>query len=188
VSNATHSGPLDGPLPTLVDVAHRAGVSRATASRVVNGVPTVSPDSRRRVQRAVAELGYVPNTAAASLVTRRSGQVALVVCGKPAESDAVLALTVRGVTAELAAARLSCLINVVPPDKEMTEVGRQLRTAGVDGAIVVADRRPGPLCDLLDSVGVPVATVSGRSIAADPGDADRAMRAHARRIVAHLAN
>lgn len=60
--------------PTLADVASLAGVSRATASRVVNDLPTVSADTRRRVQRAVAALGYVPDAAAVALARRRGGR------------------------------------------------------------------------------------------------------------------
>ena len=60
------------PSATLEEVAHAAGVSRATVSRVVNGSPKVSPDVRRSVEREIARLGYVPNRAARSLVTRRS--------------------------------------------------------------------------------------------------------------------
>jgi DNA-binding LacI/PurR family transcriptional regulator len=65
--------------PTLVEVAARAGVSRATVSRVVNGSPRVSPQVRALVQRAIADLGYVPNRAARSLVTRRTDSIALVI-------------------------------------------------------------------------------------------------------------
>ena len=65
--------------PTLEQVALRAGVSRATASRVVNGSPRVAPDIQEAVRKAIAELGYFPNTAARSLVTQRTGLYALVV-------------------------------------------------------------------------------------------------------------
>ncbi|GAA5768582.1 HTH-type transcriptional regulator MalR [Streptosporangium roseum] len=64
--------------PTLEKVAARAGVSRATASRVVNGSTRVAPQIREAVNRAVEELGYVPNQAARSLVTQRADSIALV--------------------------------------------------------------------------------------------------------------
>jgi DNA-binding LacI/PurR family transcriptional regulator len=66
------------PPATLDMVASRAGVSRATASRVVNGLTSVDPKIRDRVIRAVSELGYVPNQAARSLVTHRSDSFGLV--------------------------------------------------------------------------------------------------------------
>src|SRR6187549_3231841 len=65
--------------PTLDQVAARAGVGRGTVSRVVNGSPQVSPEAREAVQRAIDELGYVPNRAARALVTQRTDSVALVV-------------------------------------------------------------------------------------------------------------
>ena len=58
--------------PTLEDVASRAGVSRATASRVVNGSQSVEPELIARVRTAVEELNYVPNLAARALMTRRA--------------------------------------------------------------------------------------------------------------------
>ncbi|RYJ29315.1 transcriptional regulator [Streptomyces sp. L-9-10] len=67
--------------PTLEDVARAAGVSRATVSRVVNGVRNVDPVIQESVRQAVATTGYTPNRAARSLVTRRTDAIALVVSG-----------------------------------------------------------------------------------------------------------
>jgi LacI family transcriptional regulator len=64
---------------TVQDVARRAGVSPMTVSRVVNASPRVSPETRRRVERAIAELGYVPNRLARGLIRRRSGALGLIV-------------------------------------------------------------------------------------------------------------
>ena len=61
--------------PTLDDVARAAGVSRATASRVINGAVPVSRPATEAVRKAVAMLGYRPNVAARALVTRRVGAV-----------------------------------------------------------------------------------------------------------------
>lgn len=62
----------NGRLPRLEDVAEVAGVSHQTVSRVVNNHPNVSKATREKVEAAIAELGYRRNTAARSLVTRRS--------------------------------------------------------------------------------------------------------------------
>ncbi|MGX9898921.1 LacI family DNA-binding transcriptional regulator [Arthrobacter sp. SA17] len=59
-------------LPRLEDVAELAGVSHQTVSRVVNNHPNVSKATRARVEVAISELGYRRNSAARSLVTRRS--------------------------------------------------------------------------------------------------------------------
>ena len=71
------SAPANG--YTLEDVAARAGVSRATASRVINGGRRVAAPTRQAVEAAIAELGYTPNRAARSLAANRSDTVALVV-------------------------------------------------------------------------------------------------------------
>ncbi len=73
--------------PTLEDVARAAGVSRATVSRVVNGVRNVDPAIQEAVRRAVSVTGYTPNRAARSLVTRRADAIALVVSGAGVEPE-----------------------------------------------------------------------------------------------------
>lgn len=62
---------LEGASRALVmsDVAARAGVSHQTVSRVINGHPNVAPHTRERVEQAIRELGYRPNSAARALVT-----------------------------------------------------------------------------------------------------------------------
>jgi DNA-binding LacI/PurR family transcriptional regulator len=62
----------------LSDVAVHAGVSHQTVSRVVNGSPHVSPETRERVETAIAELGYRPNIAARALVTGSTRTIGLV--------------------------------------------------------------------------------------------------------------
>ncbi|MEV0150710.1 MULTISPECIES: LacI family DNA-binding transcriptional regulator [unclassified Nonomuraea] len=64
---------------TLRDVAELAGVSPRTVSNVVNGYAHVKPETREKVERAIAELGYRPNALARNLANGRSGQIAVVV-------------------------------------------------------------------------------------------------------------
>ena len=64
---------------TIQDVAHRAGVSAMTVSRVVNNQARVALATRQRVQQAIKELGYVPNGLARGLLQGRSRTIALVV-------------------------------------------------------------------------------------------------------------
>ncbi len=66
-------------MATIRDVAQRAGVSTMTVSRVLNNSGYVSADARTRVEAAVAELGYVPNTLGVSLRFKRTQTLALVV-------------------------------------------------------------------------------------------------------------
>ena len=66
-------------MPTISDVAKRAGVSPATVSRVMQGAKNVSPATRERVEEAIEELGYVPSAVAQSLRSKRTRSLALVV-------------------------------------------------------------------------------------------------------------
>jgi LacI family transcriptional regulator len=66
-------------VPTISDVAKRAGVSPATVSRVIRGAQNVHPATRKKVERAIEELGYVPSAVAQSLRSKRTRSLALVV-------------------------------------------------------------------------------------------------------------
>lgn len=57
---------------TLEQIAKLAGVSRSTASRVINDHPSVRPEVRERVWQVIREQGYQPDPAARSLASRRS--------------------------------------------------------------------------------------------------------------------
>lgn len=64
--------------PVMADVARLAGVSHQTVSRVVNGQNNLRPETRERVQQAIRQLGYRPNSAARALVTRRSATIGVI--------------------------------------------------------------------------------------------------------------
>ena len=65
-------------MPTIRDVAKRAGVAPITASRVINNTGYASEDVRRRVRQAADELGYTPNAVARSLRSNQTHTLALV--------------------------------------------------------------------------------------------------------------
>jgi LacI family transcriptional regulator len=66
-------------MPTVLDVAKRAGVSPITVSRVINNSGYISVKTRDKVLAAIQELGYVPNTLARGLRSKRTHTLALVV-------------------------------------------------------------------------------------------------------------
>ena len=66
-------------MPTVLDVAKRAGVAPITVSRVINNSGYISQATRERVEAAAKELGYVPNTIARGLRSKRTMTLALVV-------------------------------------------------------------------------------------------------------------
>ena len=188
--------------PTLEQVAALAGVSRATVSRVVNGSPKVSPVVRAQVERAVAKLGYVPNRAARSLVTRRADSVALVVSEPHARffSEPFFAGMVRGVSAALAETGVQLLLLIAqgPPDRGRLE--RYVVGGHVDGVLLASLHGDDPLPGTLERAGVPAVLVgrpAGRGGPGTPGgppvnraapasyvDADN--RGGARKAVDHL--
>src|SRR5829696_5200830 len=66
---------------TIKDVARVSGVSSMTVSRVINGGNRVRPETRQRVERAIADLGYVPSRLARGLIRQKTGTLALIVRG-----------------------------------------------------------------------------------------------------------
>jgi LacI family transcriptional regulator len=66
-------------MPTVLDVAKRAGVSPITVSRVINNSGYISAETKTRVEVAIKEIGYVPNTLARGLRSKRTNTLALVV-------------------------------------------------------------------------------------------------------------
>ena len=72
---------------TSLDIAHRAGVSQATVSRVLRGSPLVNAETRRRVEDAVRELNYKVDRHASSLRTQRSGTLALLLFEDPTPDE-----------------------------------------------------------------------------------------------------
>ena len=174
---------------TLDRVAREAGVSRATVSRVVNGSPKVSPDVRRTVERAVARLGYVPNPAARSLVTRRSDSVGLIIT-EPASrlfDDPFFPRLLRGISAELSTRSLQ-LVLLMPEDSAAEQrLQRYLAAGHVDGVILVSLHGDDPLPAHLQAHRVPM-VIGGRppaGVEASYVDVDN--REAARAAVRHLA-
>jgi LacI family transcriptional regulator len=78
---------------TIRQVASKAGVSAMTVSRVINDSPRVSDDTRRRVEAAIAELGYVPNQLARGLIRQKTGAIGVIV---PDVANPFFTLVVRG--------------------------------------------------------------------------------------------
>lgn len=68
-------------MPTMKDVALLAGVSHGTVSNVINGAKSVSVEKANRVEEAMKELGYVPNSFARSLKTNKTMQVSVILPG-----------------------------------------------------------------------------------------------------------
>ena len=117
---------------SMATVAARAGVSGQTVSRVVNGSPRVDPQTRARVEAAMAELGYRPHRAARALRTGRSHTLGLVVTTLATVGNSRMLQA----TAEAAADRGYALTVVTAADGVEAAFTR-LADQGVDGALVL---------------------------------------------------
>jgi DNA-binding LacI/PurR family transcriptional regulator len=159
----TDRGETNGRGVTLEQVARVAGVSRATVSRVVNGNPKVGPDVRRSVERAVDRLGYVPNPAARSLVTRKSQSIALVIA-EPAGrvfEDPFFPRLLHGIGAALSSRELQLVLLMPQSPHEERRAERYLTAGHVDGALLVSLHGNDPLPKAVAGRGIPV-VVGGR--------------------------
>ena len=72
-------------MATMLDVSIRAGVSKATVSRVLNGTGQVKESTRQQVFKAMEELGYRPNFLARSLANQTSNSIGLVMIRRSAK-------------------------------------------------------------------------------------------------------
>ncbi len=149
--------------PTLADVAQLAGVSSATASRVLTGSARVRPQTRRRVEEAMASLGYVRNRAARSADSRRAGSIAFVVCEENVKffADPFFARLLWGVSKELSSVDLQLVLLTLHSPRECQTVSRYLRSGHVDGALFVSMH--GRLPFDLASLGIPL-VLCGRPV------------------------
>ena len=68
---------LEDRMVSIKDVAKQAGVAISTVSKVLNNYPNVSEETKKKVNQAVADLNFVPNSVAAALSSKQSGRVAL---------------------------------------------------------------------------------------------------------------
>ena len=130
---------------TIKDVARVSGVSSMTVSRVINGGNRVRPETRQRVERAIADLGYVPSRLARGLIRQKTGTLALIV---PDVANPFFTLIVRG--AEDAARRAGYRMILCDTRSDLTiegEVIEEMIAHRVEGIAIapVSDRSKGHL-------------------------------------------
>ncbi|MEO8570923.1 MAG: LacI family DNA-binding transcriptional regulator [Chloroflexota bacterium] len=175
--------------PTSADVAAMAGVSRTTVSFVLNRRADVKiPDeTRKRVVDAAVQLGYQPNASARQLAGGRSHILALVLHQSPEQvaSDAVLAETLRGLSAAAREGGFRVMVELLAPDGPDTSYSSLLRAQHADGLIVSGPRSDDPSLLELVRDGFPI-VIQGSfpDVAVQSVDVDNV--AGARGAVEHL--
>ncbi len=119
---------------TIVDIAHRAGVSKSTVSLVLAGNPVVRESKRARVQAAIAALGYVYNRGAANLRSARTSLIGMVIndLGNPFFMELAIGIERACQTADIVPFLANTGENVV----RQAQVIRLMREYGAAGLII----------------------------------------------------
>ena len=136
---------------TIADVARTANVSRALVSFVLNGRKEVAPATRVRIQQAINELGYRPNTVARNLATKHAGAIGIV-CDMETYQDA---LGMQFLAAILTTSvELGQRVMLIPADDQ--QIQEVAQDHAVDGIIFLDERVSDPCVAYLHEAGLPV--------------------------------
>lgn len=153
-------------MPTLEEVAAEAGVSRSTASRAINGGDRVSTEAQEAVDAAIARLGYIPNRAARSLVTKRTESIGLIIPEPDVRvlSDPFFSSVIRGLNNALKDSDIQLVLLMVQPGESAARIGRYLNNGHIDGAIVVSHHEKDELERVILKSNVPTVFVGRPSL------------------------
>lgn len=170
-------------------VAARAGVGRGTVSRVINGSSQVSDKARTAVERAISDLGYVPNQAARTLVTQRTDAVALVITASAERlwAEPYFAGVISGISRELNDSGFRLMLTLASTKEERAKLEPYLLGKHVDGALLISLHANDDLPKRLFKSGLPIVLCGAPMdrLKAPFVDSDNADGA--RQAVAHLA-
>ncbi len=141
---------------SLTDVARQARVSPTTVSRFFNQPELVRPGTRQRIERAVVDLGYLPNAAARALASKRSRMVGVIV---PTLDHALFAKALNSLEGRFAAAGYTLVVAAsgFDPDRERRQV-EGLLTHRIDALVLVGASRDPAVYALLETQGLPYVT------------------------------
>ena len=147
---------------TLKDVAERAGVSRSAVSRAFTPGASVSPKTRRKVEKAARELGYAPSALASALSTGRTRLIGLV--ANNFHNPLFLEVFDR-YTRMLQDRGLRPLLVNLTEETEAANSVRLLRQYSVDAVIVASSTLPSGFAKAFRDAGLPVVHAFGRRTA-----------------------
>jgi LacI family gluconate utilization system Gnt-I transcriptional repressor len=145
---------------TLKDVAHKAGVSPITVSRVVNQYAGVRSELREKVETAIAQLGYIPNRSASILASSRSKLIGVVI---PSLSNVVFNEVLRGIYSIAVPANFQILL--ADTDYSPLAEERSIRTLlgqSPEALIVTGGEQTDAAKAMLKASGLPVVQIMGQ--------------------------
>ena len=169
------------------DVARLAGVSTASVSRVFNSPDAVGHETRRQVEAAVRQLGYIPNSAARALSRQRTNNIGAIV---PTIDNAIFASSIQALQQRVGDRGYNLLLSVsgYDPQAEYKQV-HSLIMSGVEAVSLLGEHRLPETYELLQRAGIPfVNTYTYRPDAPYPcvGFDNRAASARATRHLIQL--
>jgi len=147
--------------PTINDIAKRAGLSKASVSRALNGKQDVDPDTRQRVMKLAAQMGYVPSASARALSNGRSNCLGLLV---PTLTWPWILEVLRGVAAEIESSGYSLILYTTAEGEESERafMSQVVPAGAVDGLALVIPLGMLDYVERLAKGGLPVVVVDDR--------------------------
>lgn len=142
---------------TIKDVAALAGVSPSTVSRTCKNNPSISEETKEKVRRAMAQLGYEPNFQASNLATQNSRSIGIILPPSPKETyeNSFFLEAIRGISHFCNAHQYISTIVTGQNEEEILNAVRSMSRGGkVDGFIVLYSRVNDPVIDFLFNEGL----------------------------------
>jgi LacI family transcriptional regulator len=147
--------------PTINDIAKRAGLSKASVSRALNGKQDVDPETRKRVLKLAAQIGYVPSASARALSNGRSNCLGLLV---PTLTWPWILEVLRGVAEEIERSGYSLILYTTSggEDSEREFMSQVVPAGAVDGLALVIPLGMLEYIERLAKGGLPIVVVDDR--------------------------
>ncbi len=139
---------------TIYSVAHEAGVSLATVSRVINDSDVVKEDTKRRVQEAIIKLGYKPNAVAQGLALKKTTNIALII---PDSSFTYIGKVFNGLLDVAKIYKYNTILHTTSSGvNEMNEIVDNVIKSHADGIILYNDYFTDEELEILNSFDIPI--------------------------------
>ena len=164
-SPAAQPVPAPTGVPTMFDVAERAGVSHQTVSRVLNGLTGVAAATKERVEQAIAELNYTPSPTARAMAKRRSGSIGLIQAGRPDYGPSNAALGFNEAAREAGYVVSQVSMRALDADA-LTQAVHRLALQRVEAIVLISGERDGVEIIRGIDAGVPLVAVASEE---EPG-------------------
>ena len=141
---------------TIKDVAALAGVSSSTVSRTCKNNPSISEETKEKVRRAMAQLGYEPNFQASNLASKNSRTIGIIlpVSAREAYENPFYLEAIRGVSQLCNKRQYINTVITGESEEEILQVLKTMARSGqVDGFIVLYSRQDDPIAGFLYNEG-----------------------------------